>query len=89
MIDCLPLPDGWTSEPAGSLLTMIRHPAGYMVTIDWRMRVFRGGLTSIARPASTAKYAGRGWQQRIVADAIAWLESVCQPRAARAGKDRP
>lgn len=41
---------------------------GY-VTIDWKLRVFRAGLTWQGKPCCKS-HAGRGWQQRLVDDAV-------------------
>lgn len=73
--------EGWTTEPVGEHHTMLRHPAGGMVTIDWSARVFRGGLSTCARAQSAGVYAGRGWCERLVSDAIAWLTGIYERRS--------
>lgn len=75
MIENPTLPAGWTSELVGNGQVLIRGTHGY-VTVDWNKRGFRSGFSVYGRLASTAKYVGRGWQQRLVADAVAWLQKV-------------
>jgi hypothetical protein len=48
----------------------------YHVTIDWKPRVTRPGLTITGRPINKTVYRGRHWQQRMVDDAIAWLTNL-------------
>jgi len=77
MIENPIVPDGWSTEVVGTHHTAITAPAIGCVTIDWRERCYRGGLyVRTGRPQSTAKYIGRGWQDRLVHDAIEWLRKV-------------
>lgn len=47
-----------------------------MVTVDWERRTFRAGGTSTARPVGIVHHKGRGWQQRLVDEAVEWLSSL-------------
>lgn len=87
--ESLRVPDGWildlVSKSWPHLVLLTAPPPLGMVTIDFRQRGFRGGCTvsghfvgekvtrrGITRPA----YGGRGWRQKIVDDAVAWLEGT-------------
>jgi hypothetical protein len=84
--DTISIPDGWTSDKSrDGRHTYIRGVGGY-VTVNWERREFCGGISSFR--LSKRKYAGRGWRESLVADAVAWLQSVSTSRAARA-KERP
>lgn len=84
------IPEGWQfkqlkPEKLGCYLltTPSTRPPVLMATVDFRRRVFRGGLTVTGRAAVeiTAFYTGRGWRQRLVDDAMAWLEINVAQRA--------
>lgn len=81
----LKLPDGWTSEHYVGCGTSITWPAHGGVTIDWERRGFRSGYSVTGALTSTAKYTGRGWKQRLVDDAVAWLRGVWEPSAKSGG----
>ena len=81
------LPNGWTSEDLGASQLLLRCADGGMVTLDFERRLFRAGYSTAGPPTSTAKYTGRGWQQRLLADAIAQLGAVWStPSASGAGR---
>lgn len=75
------LPEGWTSETIDEHHTVLRSPFG-MVTVCWgkgswyATRGYRSGWSTIGRLTSTAGYEGRGWKERLVADAVKWLQDV-------------
>jgi hypothetical protein len=49
---------------------------GGIVSIDYDRRNFAVGYGTTHRAESTKKYAGRGWRDELVSDAVEWLESV-------------
>lgn len=74
-----PLPDGfWYAQTTPSpdcVIIEYRDPISRSLnkaTVDFKRRVFRSGW--VGRCCSTTKYTGRGWRDRIVADAVAWLK---------------
>jgi hypothetical protein len=66
------LPEGWKVEQWGSDGTCWTIVAGALggVTIDWKKRGYRLGWSSLGPLSSTKKYAGTGWKQRLIRDAI-------------------
>lgn len=76
------LPAGWTSEDLGSdqLLIVGWTSVDYkqFVTVDFRRRGFRGGFSTHGAMHSQSVYTGRGWSQRLVADAVAWLRAITE-----------
>lgn len=82
------LPNGWHSEEVRCGQTLLKMPSGIdgpggYVTIDWDRRGFRSGYSTSGRLTSTEKYAGRGWKEKLVADAVAWLQGVYTSRSDR------
>lgn len=85
-VDGLRIPSGWTLEPLERqpdyALLRTPSPLQYMATIDFRMRGFRRGYTTIGRlfgeewNKRRKKYGGRGWKQALLDDAIAHLQEV-------------
>lgn len=86
-LHALVVPEGWTLEnivrlPDQALLSTPPTGVRYMATIDFRKRGFRGGHDTMGRfvdeawDSSRKKYGGRGWQQQIVDDAVAYLRKV-------------
>lgn len=69
------LPEGWTSEDRGDELIIDAADGRGSVTIRWDLRSFCLGV-GFAGPATTAKYTGRGWKERLLADAVAKLQSI-------------
>jgi hypothetical protein len=47
-----------------------------LVTVDYKQRAFRTGMTFRGRNDSEQEYAGRGWKRRLEADAIVYLGGV-------------
>jgi hypothetical protein len=76
------LPEGWAAASHGTRYTVIDNRHGG-VTIDWQSRGYRGGFgTTHGKLTSTGPYLGRGWRQRLVADAAAWLQGIYETRSA-------
>lgn len=83
-LSALTVPEGWTLEPMerqpDHALLSTPAPFSYSVTIDFRLRGFRAGYSSIGRLVGEAwnekrkKYGGRGWRQEIVDDAVTYLK---------------
>lgn len=79
----LTVPEGWTLEPLerqpDHTLLSTPAPFRYSVTIDFRLRGFRAGYSSIGMLVGEAwnqkrkKYGGRGWKQAVVDDAVTYL----------------
>lgn len=46
------------------------------VTIDWKARRLRYGMTTAGRHEPTPSRAGRGWQQALVDDAVKLLRAI-------------
>lgn len=72
------LPPGWTSEVLAGGQTRITTPAPmmYNATLDWKARSVRLGIGTYGKPINKKEYKGKGWQQRMVADAIAHLKKL-------------
>lgn len=83
------VPWGWKTERHYNdrymVITTHGNNQAVMATIDFRERGFRGGMVFSGRFENEApfpgkrervRYSGRGWEQRIVDDAVAWLRSV-------------
>lgn len=84
------VPGGWQVEElihAGCVL--VRSPTGLMVTLDLAKRGLRSGLSShgmLNEATPGAPYTGRGWLQRLTADAVAHLQEVERGDAGKKGK---
>jgi hypothetical protein len=59
--------------------TIIECPGVGAVTIDFDRRAYSGGF-GFNRQINKGRLSGRGWRDRLVADAIAWLRSAAPPR---------
>lgn len=74
------LPGGWTTEDLGNSQLLISAPQGRItcsVTIDLRARGWRGGITRTGLLESRdRRYSGRGWRQRLIDDAVKYLQEV-------------
>lgn len=88
------IPEGWKLEPlSGSDQWLLSTPSpSYLATIDFRLRGFRSGCVQqgkligekLTKKGFERKmYRGRGWQQAIVDDAVAWLEALDRPSRPR------
>jgi hypothetical protein len=83
-LSVLTVPEGWTLEPMerqpDHAFLSTPAPLRYSVTIDFKLRGFRKGFSSIGMLVGEAwnqkrkKYGGRGWRQEIVDDAVAYLK---------------
>lgn len=71
------IPKGWTWEFVGEDLIVISAGArkGH-VTIDLLRRSFRAGAVKVRPRLSMTTYAGRGWRDKVVEDAVTWLKGV-------------
>jgi hypothetical protein len=49
-----------------------------VVVVDFHLRGFRGGVHGVHSAVwrNVKGYAGRGWKEKLVADAQAWLLAV-------------
>ena len=72
------LPEGWTIEDLPRSRTSVVAGAGGFVSISWNVRRFELGYHChvSGRPYPPYEYSGRGWQDRLLADAIAALKKV-------------
>ena len=69
------LPYGYLMEDYfGKSSVIITKGDGY-VTVDFVRRSFETGIGFVCTD-DTDTYTGRGWKQRLVGDAIKYLESV-------------
>jgi len=68
---------GWAVEDleAKPGHTAIKSPSG-VVTIDFKMRVYRSGLSTTGRPLNTKMYGGYGWRAELIKDAVEWLSTA-------------
>ncbi len=69
------LPEGWTSEVRGDRI-IIERPSIAFVTVDIERRGFAGGIRHRAPSLATTEYTGRGWRDRLIADAVKWLGAL-------------
>lgn len=70
------LPDGMSCEEFGDGCQTISKPGVGGVTIDWRGRGWRRGWSTTGRLDSKVTFSGRGWQQRLLADAVRELQEA-------------
>lgn len=73
------LPDGWTSEDLGGSFLLIDTPRNRYrcsVTVDFTARGWRAGWSKTGRLDSRDTYIGRGWRDRLIADAVEYLQEV-------------
>jgi hypothetical protein len=74
------IPRDWTLEQdgygKGHDVLMTPAPIRYAATIDWVKRVYRSGMSTTGPIVSKKKYKGRGWQQALVDDAVAYLSEL-------------
>lgn len=69
------VPEGWSTS-ARPYEAFITSSSGYSATLNWVQRTIRPGATSFGKPINQTEYKGRGWQQRLVDDAVVWLRSL-------------
>lgn len=73
------LPTGWTSEQYGKDQIVYTRPGphGGFVTVDFSRRIYATGMGTVRFAAvEGVEYRGKDWRQRLVADAIAYLDNV-------------
>jgi hypothetical protein len=78
-MDNIVIPAGWTFEDIkdrGQTLLMTPAPQRYMTTIDWERRGFRSGYCTYGRLLNNGSPTGRGWKQRLVDEAVVFLEGL-------------
>jgi len=75
------LPDGWEGEKFTDNTEEFSWKTNtgiHRVTVDYNKRGFALGSGSVNRSnnKATKKYSGRGWRDRLAADAIVYLEEI-------------
>lgn len=73
------LPEGWTVEnPPNCRTSILSYPGAGFVSICWQRRCFETGYTQHPRESARPpfKYSGRGWQDRLLADAVEALKKI-------------
>lgn len=70
------VPEGWTVETRNADEEIISSPSRYHVTLDWADRKPRPGITTVGKAINETEYKGRGWQKRMIDDALAFLEKL-------------
>jgi len=72
--------EGWTQERLQDdkcvCILRPRELGGGFVTIDFERRIYGCGYGKPRQHAGTRAYTGRGWQDRILRDAIDHLEAI-------------
>lgn len=68
-----PLPEGWTREEVRGYGVVLEWPHHGAVTIDEERRGFSIGACPVW---ARGDYSGRGWKERLYADAIKALQDV-------------
>lgn len=71
------LPEGWTREEIRCYGIVLEWPGHGAVTVDENVRGFALGMQPIRKRGD---YAGRGWKDRLYADAIKALQEVFERR---------
>jgi hypothetical protein len=67
------LPEGWTREEIRGYGIVLEWPGHGAVTVCEKVRSFELGMVP---PRRTKGYSGRGWKDRLYADAIKALQDV-------------
>lgn len=73
------LPNGWSVSPldeGSKVHVVIQSPHLVSVTVDFKARGFRAGMTSTGRLTSEGTYGGLAWKQKLVAAAVRWLDQL-------------
>lgn len=78
--DELSVPEGWKLDHESDVQSIVSTPSPevYYASIDWGERCFRSGMTTFGSRINHQEYAGPGWRQRLVNDAVAWLRKLYQ-----------
>jgi len=66
----------WLADRHCVCIVRPRELGGGFVTIDFERRLFTCGYGKPRQGATTTKYGGKGWKDRIVRDAIEHLERI-------------
>lgn len=81
------LPKGWraTSDSRGVVIDSFDEDGRMQgsVTVSEQVRGFALGIQSVHASSVSTKYAGRGWREKLYADAVAALQAVWDRQAAR------
>lgn len=84
------LPAGWKIGPHGddARYSILEHAIarGGFITLDWDRRCFRLGISTTGRQSSSAKYAGRGWKDAMMADAVKLLQEIYEKYRPKKGR---
>jgi hypothetical protein len=80
-IDKITIPDGWSIQniaPYGVVISRPVEIGGGFATIDVGQRAFTTGMCPVLvhNRIIPSEYSGRGWQQKLVDDAVRWLDNV-------------
>lgn len=67
------LPEGWTREEIRCYGVVIEWPRHGAVTVDEKARGFTLGMQPVR---TRGDYSGRGWKERLYADAVKALRDV-------------
>lgn len=76
------LPEDWTTEMLpcrdGRSCMVATWEGRGTVVVDFHLRGFHGGMHGVHSGVwrNVKGYAGRGWKENLVADAVAWLFEV-------------
>lgn len=80
------LPDGWraSSDSRGVVIDAFDAEGRMLgsVTVCEQVRAFALGVCGVRTPSGGSKYTGRGWKQKLYADAVAALQAVWARQAA-------
>lgn len=70
------LPEGWTVEDyCGSVV--VTRPSMGSASLNFERREAYGWYVSRHhRTLTSTKYTGRGWAERLIADAVKWLQEI-------------
>lgn len=81
------LPKGWraTSDSRGVVIDSFDDDGRMQgsVTVSEQVRGYALGIQSVRASNGPSKYTGRGWKQKLYADAVAALHAVWERPAAR------
>ena len=69
--------EGFSPDDIEFLRVKVGNDIGY-VTLRYRSRTFCAGCSIFGNPASSERYSGRGWKERMKADAEKYLLAVMQ-----------
>lgn len=73
------MPSEWTTEMLPGVRMRITNGSGGAATVDFRCRVFLGYAGHGRTPTEFIngdRYIGRNWRERLIADAVEWLQGA-------------